>query len=150
MTIGSKIPSVPKVYTKEELAIKKELAKFKDSHIFVNTNFKRKSESIFALAFCEFLRNISLNKSNLIFKSNDETLTIVSNIIKKHYRDTKGRIGIWGNIEDYIYYHKDNQIYTFDKTGNQIENNKFAMSRATLKLKKKDIVIGESNDNKCS
>ncbi|RLA84629.1 MAG: hypothetical protein DRG78_01000 [Epsilonproteobacteria bacterium] len=120
MTIGSKIPSVPKVYTKEELAIKEELVKFKDSYIFVNTNFKRKSESIWLLGACQSQRNISLNKSNLIFKSNDEILTIISDIIKKHYKDTKGKIGIWGNIEDYIYYHKDNQIYTFDTNGNQI------------------------------
>ena len=53
---------------KEINLYKQEVEKFKDSYIFVNTNFKRKNEPIFALAFCENQRRISLyKKENLLF-----------------------------------------------------------------------------------
>ena len=135
MTIGSKIPSVPKVYTKEELAIKKELAKFKNSYIFVNTNFKRKSEPIFALAFCESKRNITLDKNNLIFKSDDKIFATISNIVKQHHNNTKGTISIWGDIVNYVYHHSDGEVYVFDISGEQIKDIEVIENRASLKLK---------------
>ena len=135
MTIGSKIPSVPKVYTKEELAIKKELAKFKNSYIFVNTNFKRTSQPIFALAFCESQRNIALDKNNFIFKNDNEIFILVSDIIQEHFSITKGKIGIWGDIVSYVYHHSNGETYVFDVDGKQIEKIKVVESRASLRLK---------------
>jgi hypothetical protein len=56
---------------------KHEVEKFKDSYIFINTNFKRKNEPIFALALCENQRRISLLiVFSSIFKAFD-------NLIKK-------------------------------------------------------------------
>ena len=62
---------------KEINLYKQEVEKFKDSYIFVNTNFKRKNEPIFALAFCENQRRIALyKKENLLFKTIDEIFEI--------------------------------------------------------------------------
>jgi hypothetical protein len=135
MTIGQKIPKVPKVYTEEEIKINKELAKFRGCYIFVNTNFKRKGEPIFALAFCESQRNIGLNKNNLIFKSDDEIFAIISAIVKEHYEQSNGKAGIWGNIVNYVYHHSDGETYIFDTNGNQIESYEVVESRASLRLK---------------
>ena len=117
MTISFKIPSVPKVYTKEEIEMKKELVKFKDSYIFVNTNFKRASQPIFALAFCESQRNIAFDKNKFIFKNDNEIFILVSDIIQEHFRITKGKIGIWGDIVNYVYHHSDGETYVFDING---------------------------------
>lgn len=65
---------------------KQEKERLKGSYIFVNTNFKRKNEPIFALAFLESKRNISLcDIKELLFKSEEEMLKIVSNLVKNHY-----------------------------------------------------------------
>ena len=136
MTIGQKIPSVPKVYTKEEIKTNIELAKYKDSYIFVNTNFKRKSEPIFALAFCESQRNIAIDKNVLIFKSEHEIFRIISDTIQQHYNQSNGKIGIWGNIVNYVYHHSDGETYIFDTSGHQIESYEVVESRVSLKLKR--------------
>jgi len=135
MTIGQKIPSKPKEYTKEELEIKKELSKFKNSYIFINTNFKRKSEPIFVLACCERLRNIVLDKNKLIFKSDDEIFDIISIVIQENYINTKGKAAIWGDIVNYVYHHNDGKTYVFDTNGKKIENIKVFENRASLRLK---------------
>ena len=135
MTIGQKIPSKPKVYTQEELKIKSELSKFEGCYIFVNTNFKRKSEPIFALAFCEGQRNIGLDKNDLIFRGDDEIFAIISNIVKQHYIDSSGSIGIWGTVINYVYHHSDGESYIFDKDGNQLKDIDIIENRAVLKLK---------------
>ena len=135
MTIGQKIPNKPKKYTQEELEIRKELEKFKDSYIFVNTNFKRKSEPIFALAFCEAKRNIGLDKISLIFKTDEEIFHIISEIVKEHYIDSGGNIGLWGDIVNYVYHHSNGETYIFDKYGQILEDIKVLEYRATLRIK---------------
>jgi hypothetical protein len=134
-TIGQKIPNKPKVYTQEELEIRAELQKFKDSYIFVNTNFKRKSEPIFALAFCEVKRNIGLDKISLIYKTDEEIFHIISEIIKEHYIDSDGNIGIWGDIVNYVYHHSDGEAYVFDTEGTIIRDIDIFENRAILKLR---------------
>ena len=89
--------------------LKNEIEKFKDSYIFVNTNFKRNNEPIFALAFCESKRRISLYKdSRFLYKKIDDILKQVSDIIVEHYRVNDGKCYIWGNIVNY-------QVYLFGK-----------------------------------
>ncbi len=115
---------------------KKEIEKFKDSYIFVNTNFKRKNEPIFALALCENQRRISLYKNeNLLFKSIDEILEILSKEIKKHYLLNSDKLGIWGKIVSYQV-HIFDTIYTFDTNGSLKSNDVIVFeNKATLKYK---------------
>ena len=102
----------------EKIAIyKQEIEKFKDSYIFVNTNFKRKNEPIFALALCENRRRISLyKKQNLLFKTTKEIFEILSKEIQEHYSQNSNTLGIWGKIISYQV-HLFNTIYIFDTNG---------------------------------
>jgi hypothetical protein len=115
---------------------KNEVEKFKDSYIFVNTNFKRKNEPIFALALCENQRRISLyKKENLLFKSTDEILEILSKEIKKHYLQNSDKLGIWGKIVSFQV-HLFNTIYIFDTNGNLKSNDLIVFeNKAILKYK---------------
>lgn len=115
---------------------KHEVEKFKDSYIFINTNFKRKNEPIFALALCENQRRISLyKKENLLFKSTDEILEILSIEIKKHYLQNSDNLGIWGKIVSFQV-HLFDTIYIFDTNGNLRSNDVIVFeSKATLKYK---------------
>lgn len=135
MTIGKKIPQVPTKYTEEEMRERKELSCFSGCYIFVNTNFKRKSEPIFALAFCEGRRRLALDKPKLIFKSDEEVFEIIGEFVKEHYIQEDADAGIWGKIVNYVYHHKDGQTYVFDKDGELLEDVKVQESRARLSLK---------------
>ena len=121
---------------KEQKAIelyKQEVEKFKDSYILVNTNFKRKNEPIFALAFCENQRRISLCKNeNLLFKTIDEIFEVLSKEIKEHYLQNEGTLKIWGKINSYQV-HLFGKIYVFDTNGNlQINDEIVCENRAIL------------------
>ena len=114
---------------------KYEVEKFKDSYIFINTNFKIKNEPIFALALCENKRNISLyKKDNLLFKSTDEILEILSKEIKEHYLENSDNLGIWGKIVSYQV-HLFDIIYIFDTNGILKPNDTIVFeSKATLEI----------------
>jgi len=75
----------------------------------------------------------------LAFKNLDEILVIVSDIVRHHYKQTKGKIGIWGNIVNYVYHHSDTLTYLFDTNGDLIQNQIINESKATLRLNGKNI-----------
>ncbi len=133
------IPTKPREYSSQELAQIDELEKFQDSYIFVYTNFKRKTEPIFALAFCEGQRKVSFDKNELLFKSDKEILDIISLNIKKHYKVSDGSIGIWGKIISYTWHHKDSKTYTFYPDGSFEQSCDYVEPRATLSINKKDL-----------
>ena len=111
-----------------------ELEKFRYSHIFIHTNFKRKNEPIFALAFLESQRRLKVPIEDLLFKTEKEVLAIVKDFIIKHYYVSKGDLGIWGKVVNYVFHHNKNQ-YIFDTEGNRLFNMNISESIATLKLK---------------
>lgn len=135
MTIGQKIPQTPTIYTHKEVALQKEICSFEKCYIFVNTNFKRKNEPIFALAFLENIRRLVIPKEKFAFKNDDEIFSLVSQIVQHHYKKTKNKLPLWGKIDNYFYYHKDGIVYTFDKNGTIIENNNLDESRATISIR---------------
>ncbi|MDQ7067880.1 MAG: hypothetical protein Q9M40_07830 [Sulfurimonas sp.] len=100
---------------------KHELDKFSDAYIFVNTNFKRTTEPIHALAICGSQRRLEIEKALLVFKSEAEIFSIISTQIKTHFKQTQGDIGIWGNVVNYVF-HLSEQTYLFDTNGKLIEN----------------------------
>lgn len=120
---------------KEIELYKQEVEKFKYSYIFVNTNFKRKNEPIFTLAFCENQRRISLYKiENLLFKTMDEIFEVLSKEIKEHYLQNDGTLKIWGKINSYQV-HLFGKIYIFDTNGNlQINDEIVCENMAVLKI----------------
>jgi len=103
-------------------------------YICVNTNFKRKGQPIFALAFSESERRLKIPVENLLFKTESEVLNIVSNFIVNHYTTTKGDIGIWGKAVNYVFHHNGKR-YNFGTEGNPIYNIDVPETMATLNLK---------------
>jgi transcription antitermination factor NusG len=121
---------------KKEKTYQKELERFKDSYIYINTNFKRTTQPIFVLAFCESIRRLRFyGDEKLLFKSTEEILKILSKKIQKHYKENKGELKVWGKIANYQL-HLEGKTYIFDTDG-VLQKNIFPIceSRATLSLK---------------
>jgi len=115
-----------------------ELKKFQNDYVFVNTNFKRTTQPIFVLAYCEAQRRIKLDAHKCVFKSESEILKLVSISVKQHYLKTEGNLGIWGRIESYIYHHND-KTFTFNTDGKRVTADEVNESKATLLLKGKKL-----------
>jgi len=111
-----------------------ELERFKDSYIYINTNFKRKGEPIFALAFLELQRRLKIPLKNLLFKTESEVLNSASDFIVNHFSIKKGDTGIWGQAVNYVFHHNGNK-YNFDTDGNRIDDTGVPETMAALKLK---------------
>jgi hypothetical protein len=128
MPIKQQILTKPKEDTPEEIAQKQEREKFLFCDIFVNTNFRRKNEPIFALAFCESSRHLKIPKDDLLFKTDEEIFAIIGDIIKQHYIETDGILAVWGKIVNYFYRHTDGNRYRFDTDGNLIIDEKASLN----------------------
>ncbi len=101
--------------------LQKEKLKFKDSFIFVNTNFTRQNEPIWLLAMCETMRRIKLqNNQQLLFQNHTELFRIISDIVVEHYQHNQGMLGVWGKIQDYHLYLSD-EIFIFNAVGQIIK-----------------------------
>jgi len=109
-------------------------------YIFINTNFKRTSEPIFALAFMEGHRLIPIDRVK-VFDSCDDGLSMAKKIVKKHYQETQGVIEMWGKIDNYIY-HTNNKKFIINKNG-EIENNTTEIfeSKATISIGNRPITF---------
>ncbi|QCT95031.1 hypothetical protein FE773_07455 [Caminibacter mediatlanticus TB-2] len=116
------------------------ISKLPEPYIFVDTNFKRANQPIFALAFMEGKRRIGVNKEEVYNKPLDEVLKNVGEFVKNHYKKNEGKLPMWGKIHKYVYHHIDGKSYVFDKEGNLIDD-EIAENKATLKIKNKEIKI---------
>jgi len=120
---------------KNQKILRAEIDKCQNCYIFINTNFIRKSEPIFVLAFLESKRHIKINSEQLIFKTKNKILDMVSNIVKTHYKKTEGTLPLWGDIANYVYHNSDGSVYVFDTLGKPIKEINVIENRAFLKLK---------------
>ena len=112
-----------------------EIAKLQTPYIFIDTNFKRTTQPIFALAFGEGLRRIALDKEELYDLSKEERLSQVSALVVNHYIKNGGELAIWGKIHFYNFHDIDGAIYVFDTEGNLIEKDaEVSESRAILSI----------------
>jgi len=111
-----------------------EYDSLKESYIFVNTNFVKTTQPVFVLAFLEGLRRIRPKREELMFKSTEEVLEKIGNIIREHYHLKGGKLEVWGEIKNYQYHHKDGKVYLFDVEGNYIPNLQIPESKAILKM----------------
>ena len=105
-----------------------ERAKFRGSYIYIDTNFKRFNEPIFALAMAQYLRYISLTPflDELCFKALDEQLNIISKIVKDYYQKTKS-LPVFGDITGFKLCFLG-KTYTLDTNGNFIQKEIFEAS----------------------
>jgi hypothetical protein len=108
-----------------------EFCKLSSNYIFVNTNFKRTTEPVFALAFLESKRRLKIPTKDL---------EVISKIVKEHYIENNGALNIWGKIENYIF-HSIDKTYLFDIDGNLVDSDdNISESKATLTLRGKRLI----------
>lgn len=92
-----------------------EVEKYKNSYIYIDTNFKRTTEPIFMLAMMQGVRYVYFDKKELAFKSLDKQLQSVSKVIKNHYKSTK-KLPLFGEITGYKF-NNLGKSYSFDVDG---------------------------------
>lgn len=116
------------------------LTKMKQPYIFVDTNFKRQSQPIFALAMLESRRRISIEKEEIYGRPIEEVLEMVSDVVRHHYEESSGELPLWGKIRRYVYHHRDGRVFVFDTEGRLVpEVQKVEESRAQLSLHGKSL-----------
>ena len=110
LNIDAELSEVQKLYN--------ERVKFRGSYIYIDTDFRRKSEPIFALAMAQHLRYISLTPflDELCFKALDEQLKAISKITKSYYQKTQ-TLPIFGAITGFKLYFLGRD-YSLDINGN--------------------------------
>ena len=110
LNIDAELGEVQKLYN--------ERVKFRGSYIYIDTDFKRKGEPIFALAMAQHLRYISLTPflDELCFKALDEQLEVILKITKSYYQKTQTLL-IFGAITGFKLYFLG-EDYSLDTNGN--------------------------------
>ena len=110
LNIDAELGEVQKLYN--------ERVKFRGSYIYIDTDFKRKGEPIFALAMAQHLRYISLTPflDELCFKALHEQLKVISKITKSYYQKTQ-TLPIFGAITGFKLYFLGKD-YSLDTNGN--------------------------------
>ena len=96
-----------------------------DAYIFVETGFKRTTESIMALGALNSQRYLKIGKAWRYKPFNDQ-IELAQKMIIEHYTTQSGELGIWGTIQHYVFYYdikngKTARIY-FNNQGKQIKN----------------------------
>ena len=81
-----------------------EVKKYKNSYIYIDTNFKRTTQPIFMLAMMQGVRYVYFDKKELVFKSLDKQLQFISKIVKNHYKKIK-KLPLFGEITRYKFNH---------------------------------------------
>ena len=131
--------SVCQEYINKNTEYNHEIERFVNSYIFVNTNFRRTSQTIISLSAMESTRRIKLDIEKLLFKSIDEISKIVSVEIKNHFIGTNGILPLWGKIDNYVL-HLNNNTYLFSNMGEYLgDGDCINESKATLKIKNQEI-----------
>lgn len=94
-------------------------------YLWVDTNFKRTSQPIFALAACESFRHLFFPKGFWRLPL-EQQLAKAGEKIREHVRETTGTLGIWGKIEAYWFVPAPGQAYVLSTEGDVIGEKHFA------------------------
>lgn len=114
--------------------LKEDIKKSNYRHIYIHTDFKRKSEPIFALAALECKRRL-YNLNFLRGFTLEHQIKEVAQVVKEHYINNIGKLEFWGNIKNYVYhYDAKKEPIIFDIEG-KIVNKVIYESSATMSLK---------------
>jgi hypothetical protein len=107
-------------------------------YLFIDTNFKRQNQPIFALALLEGQRHITLSKYDVL-NDRDAELERVKRIVQGHYKDTGGQLNFWGKIQRYIYVFGADQKVAILPDGGVISTDKCRLQRAILTIGGKEL-----------
>jgi len=116
-----------------ETALKAKQDKFV-SYIFMETNFKRKSQPIFMLAALQSKRYLPINNTTQALPLNKQLDRITATIKAHHAQRTA--LPMWGNINQYVYFYDEQTIVVFSVSGEVIDTvTEYFTPQATLSLK---------------
>lgn len=85
-------------------------------YLWVDTQFKRQNQPIFALAFCEPHRYLYFSKRTAL-QPLSEQLREVRQRILSHMRQTGGEVVLWGRVHRYLYYYAEGKALVFSTDG---------------------------------
>jgi len=128
------IPSllVDKVFVE----IKAELEKQKHASkafVFIDTDFKRKSEPVAVLSAMQNKRYLTIDDAVAV-KPLDKQLQGIQEIVTAHYQ-THPILDLWGQVQRYAYFYQADYIVVFSVTGEILDvTNDYPLSVATLRL----------------
>lgn len=116
--------------------ISAELLKEKEPkpYFFLETNFKRDNQPIFALAAMQGERFLSVNRSIYQLPLNEQ-LEKLSSLVRVHFNDFP-KFWMWGEIKSYVYFYNEDTVIIFSTDGEVIEAcDHYDYSRAVMSLK---------------
>ncbi|MCH8536277.1 MAG: hypothetical protein LAT66_00775 [Alkalimonas sp.] len=94
-----------------QLQLKEERDAFQP-YLWLDTGFKRQNQPIFALAACEQHRHLYFSKQHALLPLATQ-LSAVKQRIHTHQQKTAGDAGIWGQVQQYLYYHAASSALVF-------------------------------------
>ncbi len=107
--------------------------------IFVETDFQRKNEPIFALAAMESTRRIQIQNEIRVLPL-DQQIPLVNQIICNHFLNCGGELPMWGEISGYRYFYTKDQSIVMDVNGSVIaQGSDIPPPTANVKLKGKEL-----------
>jgi len=118
----------------KEIDVELSKDKGKKPYFFLETNFKRDSQPIFALAGLQGRRFLAVNKDIYKLPLNSQ-LEKLSAVIQAHHKSTP-KLDMWGTIEFYVYYYDTETVVVFSTEGKVVRAcTEYFYSRATMSLK---------------
>jgi hypothetical protein len=103
-------------------------------YIFIETNFKRTTQSVFSLAFCESMRYIAIDKAIGILTLNQQ-LSHIQNLVIRHFQEHP-HIFIWGEVKHYIYFYDEKLVLKLSPSGSIVDAvTNYNTARAVLSLR---------------
>jgi len=116
LCIHLSIPSllVDKVLNEIKAELEKQKNAFKQ-FIFIDTDFKRKSEPIFVLSGMQNRRYITIDDA-VARKPLDKQLYDIQKIVTTHYQASP-ILDLWGEAQRYAYFYQTDYIVVFSVTG---------------------------------
>jgi len=105
-----------------------------NSHIYIDTDFKRKSEAVFVLAALESSRYIAIDEVIQDLPLNEQ-LDHIKQLVTSHYQK-QSSLPVWGDIQRYVYFFDENIVIVLSSEGEVVgSSDEYSMSRATVWLK---------------
>jgi cobalamin-dependent methionine synthase I len=100
------------------------LSLMKDPYLRVEVNIDSSRVSFFSAMLAFSKGRIEIHKESLVYRSHEEIFMKVGELVRKHYRESKGELPVFGKITHYLYDHIDGNRYRFTIDGKLINENK--------------------------
>lgn len=106
--------------------------------MFVGTEFRRTSEPVIALAFCEGRRNLAL-PPELRIVALDEQVEFVKAFVISHFTENNGSLPLWGDIKKYVFYYAKAEYIVFSPSGETLDEKAVISAKATVTVGNKNL-----------